>query len=121
MEINKIELLSVGIDVGSSTSHLVFSNLTLIRDEKSASRRFNIEGRNVVYEGKIIHTPFLDDRTIDINALTAFFEKECREAKIDPADIQTGAVIVTGETARKDNAPQIAEALSRDAGKFVAA
>ena len=121
MEINKIELLSVGIDVGSSTSHLVFSNLILIRDEKTASRRFRIQERNVIHEGRIIHTPLMDDKTIDIDTLTAFFKEECGHAGIDPATIQTGAVIVTGETAKKENAPQIAEALSKDAGKFVAA
>jgi len=121
MEINTIKLLSVGIDVGSSTTHLVFSNLVLLRDEKSSSRRFRIEKRDVIYEGMIISTPLLDNDTIDLNKLTAFVKEECERAGIDPADIQTGAVIVTGETARKHNAKQIAEALSKDAGKFVAA
>ena len=121
MEINEIEILSVGVDVGSSTSHLVFSNLLLKRDQRSATKRFNIEERNVIYEGKIIHTPLLDDNTIDIETLTDFFKAEYKTAGIDPADIQTGAVIVTGESARKQNARQIAQALSNDAGKFVAA
>ena len=121
MEINKIELLSIGIDVGSSTSHLVFSKLILVRDEKSPSLRFQIKERQVVYEGRIIYTPLLDNNTIDIDRLTSFFREECELAGIDAADIQTGAVIVTGETAKKQNAPQIAEALSKDAGKFVAA
>ena len=121
MEINRIELLSVGIDVGSSTSHLAFSKLILIRDEKSQSRRFNIEEREIIYEGKIILTPLLNGNAIDINKLTAFLKEECVRAGIEPADIQSGAVIVTGETARKHNAPQIAESLSNDAGKFVAA
>ncbi|MCX5879115.1 MAG: ethanolamine ammonia-lyase reactivating factor EutA, partial [Deltaproteobacteria bacterium] len=121
MEINKIELLSVGIDVGSATSHLVFSNLILVKDEMSPTLRFNIEERNVLYEGRIIQTPFLQDKTIDIDELTAFFKKEYERAGIDPADIQTGAVIITGESAKKHNAPQIAEALSKDAGKLVAA
>jgi ethanolamine utilization protein EutA len=121
MEINEIEILSVGVDVGSSTSHLVFSNLLLKRDEQSDSRRFRIQERNIVYEGRIIDTPLLDDDTIDIDKLTDFFKKEYRRAGIDPDDIQTGAVIVTGESARKQNAKQIAEALSLDAGKFVAA
>ena len=121
MEINEIEILSVGVDVGSSTSHLVFSNLLLKRDQRSVTRRFNIEERNVIYEGRIIHTPLLDDKTIDIKRLTGFFKEEYERAGIDPADIQTGAVIVTGESARKQNARQIAEALSNDAGKFVAA
>jgi ethanolamine utilization protein EutA len=121
MEINEIEILSVGVDVGSSTSHLVFSNLLLKRDQRSETRRFNIERRDIVYEGRIINTPLLDDNTIDIARLTDFFKEEYRRAGIDPADIQTGAVIVTGESARKQNARQIAEALSHDAGRFVAA
>ena len=121
MEINEIEILSVGVDVGSSTSHLVFSNLLLKRDQHSVTRRFNIQERNIIYEGRIIHTPMLDDKTIDIKKLTSFFKAEYELAGIDPADIQTGAVIVTGESARKKNARQIAEALSSDAGKFVAA
>jgi len=121
MEINELEILSVGVDVGSSTSHLAFSKLILKRDERSVTRRFNIEERNIIYEGRIIHTPLMDDNTIDIRKLTAFFNEEYERAEIDPADIQTGAVIVTGESARKQNARQIAEALSHDAGKFVAA
>jgi ethanolamine utilization protein EutA len=121
MEINELEILSVGVDVGSSTSHLVFSNLLLKRDEDSVTRRFNIEERNIIYEGRITNTPLLDDNTIDIDKLTDFFAEEYTLAGIDPADIQTGAVIVTGESARKQNAKQIAAALSNDAGKFVAA
>ncbi len=121
MEINEIEILSVGVDVGSSTSHLAFSNLLLKKDERSATRRFKIQERNIVYEGRIINTPFLDDNTIDIVRLTDFFKEEYKRAGIDPADIKTGAVIVTGESARKQNAKQIVEALSNDAGKFVAA
>ncbi|MCP4708470.1 MAG: hypothetical protein GY869_07590, partial [Planctomycetes bacterium] len=121
MEINEIEILSVGVDVGSSTSHLVFSNLVLKRDQRSVTRRFNIDQRNIIYEGRIIHTPLLDDNTIDIVRLTDFFHEEFNRAGIDRADIQTGAVIVTGESARKQNARQIVEALSNDAGRFVAA
>ena len=121
MEINEIEILSVGVDVGSSTSHLAFSNLVLKKDERSVTRRFKIRERNIIYEGRIINTPLLDDRTIDVVRLTDFFKEEYQRAGIDPADIQTGAVIVTGESARKQNAKQIAEALSNDAGKFVAA
>ena len=121
MEINEIEILSVGVDVGSATSHLVFSNILLKRDELSDSRRFQIQERNVIYEGRIITTPLLDNDRIDIDKLTDFLKEEYKRAGIDPADIQTGAVVVTGETAKKDNARQIAEALSKDAGKFVAA
>jgi len=121
MEINEIEILSVGVDVGTATSHLAFSNLVLRRDEKSESRRFLIEERNIIYEGKIINTPLLENDTIDIEQLTVFLKDEYKNAGINPDDIHTGAVVVTGETAKKENAKQIVEALSSDAGKFVAA
>lgn len=120
MEINRVELLSVGIDVGSATSHLVFSHLVLVRDQMSPTLRFNIEERKVVYEGRIIHTPFQESQNLDIDALISFFKEEYRLAGIDPAQIHTGAVIITGESAKKQNAPRIAEALSLEAGKLVA-
>ncbi|MFO7601920.1 MAG: ethanolamine ammonia-lyase reactivating factor EutA [Candidatus Desulfacyla sp.] len=121
MEINSIELLSVGVDVGSSTSHLAFSRLLLERDHQSPTRRFEIRSRDIIYEGTIIDTPLLNRDTIDIEKLSRFFIQEYERAGIDPADIQSGAVIVTGESARKENARQIVEALSRGAGDFVAA
>ena len=121
MEKNKIEITSVGVDIGSSTSHLVFSNLVLIRDEKSPSRRFEIEERHILYQGRIVNTPLLDDHAIDIQELTTFLKEEYVQAGIDPSAVHTGAVIVTGESARKHNAPLIVEALSSDAGRFVAA
>jgi ethanolamine utilization protein EutA len=121
VEMNKIELLSVGVDVGSATSHLAFSSLVLVEDAKSPSRRYKIQERNIIYEGRIINTPLLHDDTIDIQKLSDFFREEYKRAGIDPEDIQSGAVIVTGETAKKQNAKQIVEALSNGAGDFVAA
>ncbi len=111
----------MGVDVGTSTSHLVFSNLVLERDPRSPSRRFLIRKREIIYEGRIINTPLLPDDTIDTDTLSEFFREEYGLAEIDPADIQSGAVIVTGETAKKDNARQIVEAISNGAGDFVAA
>ena len=121
MEVDEFELLSVGIDIGSSTSHLAFANLLLKRDKQSKTRRFNIAERNVFYEGQIIDTPLLDQDTIDIESLIDFLRSEYRRAGIGKDDVQTGAVIITGETAKKQNAEQIVAAISSDAGKFVAA
>ncbi|MCP3954975.1 MAG: hypothetical protein GY697_22545 [Desulfobacterales bacterium] len=121
MDVDEIELLSVGVDVGSSTSHLAFSSLLLQRDARSVTRRFIIKDRKVIYEGRIIDTPLLDDKTIDIDRLTDFLKAEYARAGIDSEEIKTGAVIITGETARKNNAQQIVDVLSKDAGKFVAA
>ena len=121
MDTDHIELMTVGVDIGSSTSHLVFSNLHLERDEESESRRFFIRDRNIVYEGQIINTPLLNPETIDVDTLSSFLKEEYARAGITPEDIQSGAVIITGETAKKQNAKQIVAALSTDAGKFVAA
>ena len=86
MEVNEIKLLSVGVDVGSSTSHLAFSNLLLKRDERSATRRFLIREREVIYEGRIIDTPLVDNETIDIDRLAEFLKAEYARADIAPAE-----------------------------------
>ncbi len=122
MSVDEIELLSVGLDVGSSTSHLVFSNLLLRKDPHSSSRKFEVVERDIIYEGEIIDTPLLDKNTIDVDTLVRFFKEEYKKAGIDdPERVNTGAVIVTGETAKKSNAAQIVEMLSNDTGKFIAA
>lgn len=119
--IEQIDLLSVGIDIGSSTSHLVFSNLVLQKSERSMSKRYEVVDRQILYEGRIINTPLIDRTTIDVKALSVFFKEEYERAGFKPENIQTGAVIITGETAKKENAREILEAISEDAGKFVSA
>ena len=118
-----LNVLSVGIDVGSSTSHLVFSALTLRREQSfmNMSNRFHLVHRKVIYEGNIIDTPLIDRFTIDIDAVVAFFEEEYQKAGITPEMVDTGAVIVTGETAKKQNAEEIVKRLSSSTGKFVSA
>lgn len=118
-----LKLLSVGIDVGSSTSHLVFSRLTLKRELSffNMSNRFNLHDREIIYEGNIIFTPLIDRNTIDIEAVVKFFEEEYQKAGITPEMVDTGAVIVTGETAKKQNALEIVNQLSSESGKFVSA
>ncbi|MHA1347532.1 MAG: ethanolamine ammonia-lyase reactivating factor EutA [Candidatus Heimdallarchaeaceae archaeon] len=118
-----LQVLSVGIDVGSSTSHLVFSSLTLRRERSflNMSNRFHLINRNIIYEGTIIDTPLIDRYTIDIDAVVEFCEEEYRKAGIEPSMVDTGAVIVTGETAKKQNAAEIVRRLSSETGKFVSA
>jgi len=118
---DEIKLLSVGIDVGSSTSHLVFSKITLTRNEKSYSRRFEVTDREVIYKSAIIDTPLIDPETINVDQVVSFFRSEYEKAGIDHKDVQSGVVIVTGETAKKKNASEIVSLLAEDAGKFVAA
>ncbi len=118
---DKIELLSVGIDVGSSTSHLVFSKLVLMRNEFSYSRRYEIVDRRVIYESDIVDTPLVNPTTVDIAPLVEFFRDQYKKAGIAKEDVDTGVVIVTGETAKKENAAEIIELIAKDAGDFVAA
>ncbi|NPD87759.1 MAG: hypothetical protein HGN29_03500 [Asgard group archaeon] len=118
-----LNVLSVGIDVGSSTSHLVFSGLTLRRERSffNMSNRFYLINRKIIYEGNIIDTPLIDRFTIDIDTVVEFFEEEYKKADINPEMVDTGAVIVTGETAKKQNAEEIVRRLSSETGKFVSA
>jgi len=118
-----LNLLSVGIDVGSSTSHLVFSRLTLRRETSffNMSNRFHLINRELIYEGTIIDTPLIDRYTIDIDAVVRFCEEEYKKAGLEPEMVDTGAVIVTGETAKKQNAAEIVRRLSSETGKFVSA
>ncbi|MHA1730806.1 MAG: ethanolamine ammonia-lyase reactivating factor EutA [Promethearchaeota archaeon] len=118
-----LDLTSVGIDVGSSTTHLVFSRLTLKREQSffNMTNRFLLVNREIVYEGDIIFTPLRDPTTIDVEAVVAFCEAEYRKAGLTPEQVDTGAVIVTGETAKKENAALIVDRLSSESGKFVSA
>jgi ethanolamine utilization protein EutA len=118
-----LNILSVGIDIGSSTSHLIFSKLTLRREMSffNMSNRFILINREIIYEGNIIFTPLLDRFTIDIEAVIKFCQDEYKKAGMTPEMINTGAVIVTGETAKKKNAAEIVRRLSSESGKFVSA
>ena len=98
-----LDVTSVGIDIGSSTSHLVFSKLTLKRETSffNMSNRFVLANREIIYEGNIIFTPLIDRYTIDIEAIIKFCEEEYKKAGIKREKVDTGAVIVTGETAKR--------------------
>jgi ethanolamine utilization protein EutA len=117
----RITLNSVGIDIGSSTSHLIFSRLTLRRQGVALSSRFVVINREIIHESPILLTPYVDKTTIDTNHLGEFIHDAYRKAGLTPEDIDTGALIVTGEAAKKKNAEAIAALFSAEAGKFVCA
>lgn len=117
----RIELKSVGIDIGSSTSHLMLSSIILRRMGKDLSSKFVVVSRDISYKSDILLTPYLNGTTIDTNLLNDFFARAYEKAGISAHEIDTGAVIVTGEAAKKENAEAIASLFSREAGKFVCA
>jgi ethanolamine utilization protein EutA len=113
-------LTSVGIDIGSSTSHLMFSHL-LIGYPSLHQRRPMVLDRRVIARSPIVLTPFTGDWNIEAEPLEALVAATFEEAGLAREDIDTGAVIITGEAARRDNARKIAELFSDEAGRFVCA
>ena len=118
----KETLISVGIDVGTTTTQVIFSNIT-IENMSSGARvpEFKIVGKEIFYKGKIHFTPLRSNTEIDETDLKEIIEREYKNAGINPDDIDSGAVIITGETARKENAQNISKVLSGYAGEFVVA
>ncbi len=119
---SKETLLTVGIDLGTSTTQLVLSELTV---ENFASAftvpRITISDKKVIYRSEIIFTPLLNQSEINAAPINEFVSEQYRKAGIRKEDIQMGAVIITGETARKANADKVLRALSGFAGDFVVA
>ncbi len=116
-----IRLRSAGIDIGSSTSHLVFSELVLTRQGRYLSSRYQVVQRDVCFRSRVILTPYASASQIDISGVAQFIEDAYREAKIGRSEIDTGAVITTGEAAMKENAAPLIQLFAADAGKFVCA
>ena len=116
------QLLSVGIDIGTSTTQLVISRLTLEnRAGPFSVPRIAIGEKEVLYRSAIHFTPLLSETEIDAEGVRDIVAEEYRKSGFRQADISTGAVIITGETARKENARQVLAALSDFAGDFVVA
>ncbi|MDB5775035.1 MAG: reactivating factor for ethanolamine ammonia lyase [Herbaspirillum sp.] len=114
-EEDEIRLLSVGVDIGSSTSHLVFSRIVLERMDN----RYIVSERKVLHESEVLLTPYAADMSIDAGVLGAFIERQYALAGIDPAGIDTGALILTGVAVRRSNARAIGDLFAAQAGKFV--
>ena len=116
----KEELLSVGIDIG--TTQLIFSKLIVENMASSFSvPRISIVDKEIIYKSEVYFTPLISNTEIDRDKIKELVELEYKKANICKSDIQTGAVIITGETARKENANDVLHSLSGFAGDFVVA
>ena len=116
-----IVLTTVGIDIGSSTSHLMFSRIHLQRESKSHSSRYVVVERETLYRSPILLTPYTAENAINTPRLEAFINEAYREAGYATDDIDSGAVILTGEAVKRTNAEAIAGLFADAAGKFVCA
>ncbi|WP_302272653.1 ethanolamine ammonia-lyase reactivating factor EutA [Brachyspira aalborgi] len=115
-------VISVGIDVGTTTTNIIFSELT-IQNLSGISQApiLKVIDKNIIYRSEVFFTPLLSSTDIDVSALIKLIENVYKDAKIEKSSVQTGAVIITGETARKKNADKILQELSTFAGNFVVA
>lgn len=116
------EILSVGIDIGTSTTQLIFSKIYIEnRGSAFTAPQIKIIGKEVVYRSEIYITPLENETKIDAKRVKEIIESEYKKANIQYKDVSTGAVIITGDTARKENAKEVLQILSGMAGDFVVA
>jgi len=118
---DNLAFTTVGIDIGSSTSHLLFAKVALQRQAQGHSSRFVVIGRDIVWRSPILLTPFRSDGLIDAAVLGDFIDNCYRDAGFTKDRIDGGAVILTGEAVRRKNARAIDELFAAQAGKFVCA
>src|SRR3990172_1266776 len=102
-----IELTTVGIDIGSSTSHLMFARVHLQRKAQLLSSQFVVVRRDILWRSPILLTPFLADYTIDAERLRAFIDEAYRSAGLAPPPIDSGAGILAREAVKRRKAPAI--------------
>ncbi|MDD5981314.1 MAG: ethanolamine ammonia-lyase reactivating factor EutA [Clostridium sp.] len=113
-------ILSVGIDVGTSTTQLVFSRIAMENTSGYFSvPRISVTSKEVIYKSDIYLTPLKTDKLIDGEAIRHIIAREYSKAGYKPENVDTGAVIVTGESSRKENAEEVLRNLSCFAGDFV--
>lgn len=122
MDKNQNTLCSLGLDVGTTTTQLILSRLTVEnRASAFAVPEISITNREILYRSPVYFTPLLSESRMDGDGIRKIVEKEYAAAGITPAQVDTGAILITGESSRKENAGRVLTALSHMAGEFVAA
>jgi len=118
---DNVTLTSVGIDVGSSGTQVIFSRIKMRRLAEDLTSRYYVVARETLYLSPVALTPYMSDTRIDDIALTKIIDDAYEASGLIPKDIDTGAVILTGEALRHENAEAIASLLARQGGDFVCA
>ena len=118
---DNVALTSVGIDIGSSGTQVIFSTIHLQRKSDSHASRYVIVDRKTAHESPIRFTPFAGETAIDAAALGRIIDEAYEAAAIRPSDIDTGVVILTGEALRRENAEAIAGIVADKGGDFLTA
>jgi ethanolamine utilization protein EutA len=116
-----VTLVTVGIDIGSSGTQVIFSRINLRRYGEDLTSRYYVVSRETLYQSPVALTPYASDERIDDAALGAVIDDAYAAAGVKPDDIDTGVVILTGEALRRENAEAIAGLLAEQRGDFVTA
>jgi ethanolamine utilization protein EutA len=116
-----VTLASVGMDIGSSGTQVLFSRLHLRRIGEDLTSRYVVVRRETVYRSPVALTPYTDGERIDAEELGSIIDRAYADAEVDPDDVDTGVVILTGEALRRRNAAAIAAVLAERAGELVTA
>ena len=118
---DNIVLSSVGIDIGSAGTQVIFSRLHMRRMGEDLSSRYFVVKRETLYESPVALTPYASDVRIDEDALGRIIDEAYSRAGIHPDAVDAGSVILTGEALRRENARAIGEVLAEKGGEFVCA
>jgi ethanolamine utilization protein EutA len=116
-----VTLKSVGIDIGSSGTQVIFSQLKLRRLGEELSSRYFVVSRETLFQSPVSLTPYQSEERIDETRLGNIIDDAYTAAGLHPDDIDTGAVILTGAALRRENAQAIASVLAERSGEFVCA
>ena len=116
-----VTLVSVGIDIGSSGTQVIFSRINLRRYGEDLTSRYYVVSRETLYQSPVALTPYSSEERIDDAGLGKIIDDAYAGAGLHPDQIDTGAVILTGEALRRENAEGIAKILSEQGGEFVCA
>ncbi len=118
---DNIALTSVGIDIGSAGTQVIFSRLHMRRLGEDLQSRYFVVNRETLYQSPVALTPYLDEQRIDERAVGSIIDAAYAGAGLHPDNIDTGSVILTGEALRRENAQAIGELLAELGGEFVCA
>jgi ethanolamine utilization protein EutA len=118
---DNVTLTSVGIDIGSSGTQVIFSKIHLRRLAEDLTSRYYVISRDTIYLSPVSLTPYASETRIDDVKLREIIAEAYLGAGIEKRDIDTGAVILTGEALRRENAQAISAMLSEQGGEFVCA
>jgi ethanolamine utilization protein EutA len=118
---DNIFLSTVGIDIGSSSTQVVFSQVHLERQGEALSSRYVVVERRLLYQSPIFFTPYEGSTEIDARSLGALIDRAYHEAEVSPHDVDIGVVLLTGEALRRANAENIAHVIAHKGGEFLSA